>query len=142
MQILTMEKQAPPVRIIVPGKVYRRDTPIHPRLHVPPDRRPGRRYRHYLLRFQGHGRIFRARIPGAESENAPASELFPVYRAFRGSRRDVPRLRRAGCRVCKQSGWIELFGAGMVDPAVYSFVNYDPEKLSASHSAWESTGWP
>ena len=35
-----------------------------------------------------------------------------------------------GCRVCKQSGWIELFGAGMVDPAVYGFVNYDAKRLS------------
>ena len=36
----------------------------------------------------------------------------------------------SGCRVCKQSGWIELFGAGMVNPAVYGFVGYDPEKYS------------
>ena len=35
-----------------------------------------------------------------------------------------------GCNVCKQSGWIELFGAGMVDPSVYGFVNYDPKKYS------------
>ena len=35
-----------------------------------------------------------------------------------------------GCNVCKQSGWIELFGAGMVDPAVYGFVNYDAKRLS------------
>src|SRR2546425_765506 len=36
----------------------------------------------------------------------------------------------SGCRVCKFSGWIELFGAGMVDPAVYGFVNYDAKQLS------------
>jgi phenylalanyl-tRNA synthetase alpha chain len=35
-----------------------------------------------------------------------------------------------GCRVCKQSGWIELLGSGMVDPALYGFVDYDPEKVS------------
>jgi phenylalanyl-tRNA synthetase alpha chain len=34
-----------------------------------------------------------------------------------------------GCRLCKQSGWIELFGAGMVNPAVYQFVDYDPSKV-------------
>jgi phenylalanyl-tRNA synthetase alpha chain len=34
------------------------------------------------------------------------------------------------CSKCKGSGWIELFGAGMVDPAVYGFVNYDPKKVS------------
>jgi phenylalanyl-tRNA synthetase alpha chain len=36
----------------------------------------------------------------------------------------------AGCRTCKFTGWIELFGAGMVDPAVYGFVGYDPKELS------------
>ncbi len=35
-----------------------------------------------------------------------------------------------GCRSCKYSGWLEIMGAGMVDPAVYSFVDYDPEKVS------------
>ena len=36
----------------------------------------------------------------------------------------------AGCRICKQSGWIELGGCGMVDPALYSYVKYDPEQYS------------
>ena len=35
-----------------------------------------------------------------------------------------------GCRLCKQSGWIELLGSGMVDPAVFGFVGYDPGELS------------
>jgi phenylalanyl-tRNA synthetase alpha chain len=35
-----------------------------------------------------------------------------------------------GCRPCKQSGWIELLGAGMVDPNVFNFVDYDPKKYS------------
>jgi phenylalanyl-tRNA synthetase alpha chain len=35
-----------------------------------------------------------------------------------------------GCRVCKQSGWIELLGCGMIDPAVFRYVNYDPERYS------------
>jgi phenylalanyl-tRNA synthetase alpha chain len=38
--------------------------------------------------------------------------------------------RAKGCRICKQTGWIELFGSGMVDPAVYGFVNYDARRLS------------
>ncbi|MCH6552574.1 MAG: phenylalanine--tRNA ligase subunit alpha, partial [Acidobacteria bacterium] len=36
----------------------------------------------------------------------------------------------SGCRVCKFTGWIELLGSGMVDPAVYGFVDYNPEELS------------
>ena len=35
-----------------------------------------------------------------------------------------------GCRVCKHTGWIELFGAGMVNPAVFGFVNYDAKKYT------------
>ena len=36
----------------------------------------------------------------------------------------------SGCRVCKSSGWVEVLGAGMVDPAVFQHVNYDPEKYT------------
>jgi phenylalanyl-tRNA synthetase alpha chain len=38
--------------------------------------------------------------------------------------------RGAGCRVCSQTGWLEILGAGMVDPVVYGFVGYDPERVS------------
>jgi len=36
----------------------------------------------------------------------------------------------SGCRICKQSGWIELLGCGMVDPALYAYVHYDPARYS------------
>ncbi len=36
----------------------------------------------------------------------------------------------AGCRVCKESGWLEILGCGMIDPAVFGFVGYDPEEYS------------
>jgi phenylalanyl-tRNA synthetase alpha chain len=38
--------------------------------------------------------------------------------------------RGAGCRVCSQSGWLEILGSGMVDPEVFKNVNYDPEEFS------------
>ena len=41
-----------------------------------------------------------------------------------------PFCGQKGCRVCKQSGWIEMLGSGMVDPALYGFVDYDPAKVS------------
>ncbi|HJX11118.1 MAG TPA: phenylalanine--tRNA ligase subunit alpha, partial [Candidatus Binatia bacterium] len=37
---------------------------------------------------------------------------------------------RQSCRVCKGSGWLEIMGAGMIDPQVFKFVGYDPEKVS------------
>jgi hypothetical protein len=82
MQIRTMES--------LPARQSRR----YARVHVSPDRRAGRRYRHYLLRFQGHCRIFRARVSWAAGEDAASAQLFPVHRAFRGSRCHLPRLRR------------------------------------------------
>ena len=57
-------------------------------------------------------------------------ELFSVYRAFGGSGRELRVLRRQRLPRVQASGWIELFGAGMVDPAVYGFVNYDAKRLS------------
>src|ERR1700688_2837973 len=95
MQIRTMEKRQPPVRVIVPGKVYRRDNPD-----------------------ATHSFIFH-QVEGLAVDH----DL--IFCGGSGS--------AAGggtCSKCKGSGWIELFGAGMVDPAVYGFVKYDAKKVS------------
>ena len=95
MQIRTMEKQPPPVRIVVPGKVYRRDNP---------DATHGYMFHQIeglavdtditFCDFKGTVEYFVREFLGPESENAPAAELFPVHRAFGGSGRDLPRVRR------------------------------------------------
>ena len=95
MQIRTMEKQPPPVRIIVPGKVYRRDNP---------DATHGYMFHQIeglavdtditFCDFKGTVEYFVREFLGPQGENAPAPELFPVHRAFGGSGRDLPRLRR------------------------------------------------
>jgi phenylalanyl-tRNA synthetase alpha chain len=131
MQIRTMEKENPPVRIIVPGKVYRRDNP---------DSTHGYMFHQIeglavdtditFCDFKGTVEYFVREFLGPKAK----TRLRPSYFPFTEPSAEVDATCHvcggSGCRVCKFSGWIELFGAGMVDPAVYGFVKYDPEKLS------------
>ena len=131
MQVRTMEKEAPPVRIIVPGKVYRRDNPDATHSYV----------FHQVeglavdtditfCEFKGTVEYFVREFLGP----AAKTRLRPSYFPFTEPSVEIDATCFAcggsGCRLCKFSGWIELFGAGMVDPAVYGFVNYDAKRLS------------
>jgi phenylalanyl-tRNA synthetase alpha chain len=131
MQIHTMERQQPPVRIIVPGKVYRRDNPdvthsymFHQveGLAVDTDIT--------FCEFKGTVEYFVREFLGS----AIKTRLRPSYFPFTEPSVEVDATcfvcMGRGCRLCKFSGWIELFGAGMVDPAVYGFVNYDAKRVS------------
>jgi phenylalanyl-tRNA synthetase alpha chain len=131
MQVRTMEKQPPPVRIIVPGKVYRRDNP---------DATHGFMFHQIeglavdtditFCDFKGTVEYFVREFLGPSVK----TRLRPSYFPFTEPSVDVDATcvfcGGKGCNVCKQSGWIELFGAGMVDPAVYGFVNYDAARYS------------
>jgi phenylalanyl-tRNA synthetase alpha chain len=138
VQIRTMEKQKPPVRVIVPGKVYRRDNPDAT---------------HSFMFHQIEGLAVDADItfcdftgtieyfvkqyfgPSVKTRFRPSyfpftepSVEFDVSCIFCGG--SGTSASGATCGKCKGSCWIELFGAGMVDPAVYGFVNYDAKKVS------------
>jgi phenylalanyl-tRNA synthetase alpha chain len=131
MQIRTMEKQQPPVRIIVPGKVYRRDNP---------DATHGYMFHQIeglavdtditFADFKGTVEYFVREFLGPQAK----TRLRPSYFPFTEPSAEVDATCHVcggkGCRICKFSGWIELFGAGMVNPAVYGFVKYDSERLS------------
>ena len=133
VQIRVMERQPPPLRIIVPGRAYRHDTPdaTHsPMFHqveglaVDTDITFAdlKGTLDYLLKaFFGpevHTRFRPSFFPFTE----PSAEV-DISCLFCGS-------GAAGCRVCKGSGWIELGGCGMVDPALYSYVHYDASRYS------------
>jgi phenylalanyl-tRNA synthetase alpha chain len=131
MQVRTMEKQPPPVRIIVPGRVYRRDNPDSTHsyafqqiegLAVDTDIT--------FCEFKGTVEYFVRAFLGPKTR----TRLRPSYFPFTEPSAEVDASCFAcdgrGCRICKQAGWIELFGAGMVDPAVYGFVKYDAKRLS------------
>jgi phenylalanyl-tRNA synthetase alpha chain len=138
VQIRTMEKQKPPVRVIVPGKVYRRDNPDATHsfmfhqiegLAVDTDIT--------FCDFTGTIEYFVKQYfgPSVKTRFRPSyfpftepSVEFDVSCIFCGG--SGVAANGATCGKCKGAGWIELFGAGMVDPAVYGFVNYDPKKLS------------
>ena len=138
MQIRTMEKHKPPVRVIVPGKVYRRDNPdathsfvFHQVEGLAVDTDIS------FCDFTGTIEYFVKQFFGASVKTRFRPSYFPftepsvefdVSCIFCGGRGTT-----AGggvCSKCKGAGWIELFGAGMVDPAVYGFVNYDAKKVS------------
>jgi phenylalanyl-tRNA synthetase alpha chain len=138
MQIRTMEKRQPPVRVIVPGKVYRRDNPdathsfaFHQVEGLAVD------HDITFCDFKGTIEYFVKQFfgPGVKTRFRPSyfpftepSVEFDVTCVFCGG--SGVSAGGGTCSKCKGAGWIELFGAGMVDPAVYGFVNYDPKKVS------------
>ena len=131
VQVRIMEHQPPPVRVIVPGRVYRRDTPDashSPNFHqiegLAVDR--GLHLGHLKGTLDHFARAFFG--PGV------ATRLRPSYFPFTepSAELDVSCIfcQGSGCRTCKQSGWIEVLGCGMVDPAVFRFAGYDPAEVS------------
>ena len=131
MQVRTMEKQQPPVRIIVPGKVYRRDNP---------DATHGFMFHQIeglavdtditFCDFKGTVEYFVHEFFGPKVKTRLRPSYFPFTEPSVEVDATCVFCSGKGCNVCKQSGWIELFGAGMVDPAVYGFVNYDAKRVS------------
>jgi phenylalanyl-tRNA synthetase alpha chain len=138
MQIRTMEKQKPPVRVIVPGKVYRRDNPdathsfiFHQVEGLAVDTDISfcdftGTIDYFVKQFFGPSVKTRFR-PSYFPFTEPSVE-FDVSCIFCGG--SGAAAGGGTCSKCKGAGWIELFGAGMVDPAVYGFVNYDAKKIS------------
>jgi phenylalanyl-tRNA synthetase alpha chain len=131
MQIRTMEKQPPPVRIIVPGKVYRRENPdsthfymFHQVEGLAVDKDIT------FCDFKGTVEYFVREFLGPKVKTRLRPSYFPFTEPSAEVDASCVFCDGSGCRTCKFSGWIELFGAGMVNPAVYGFVGYDPEKLS------------
>src|SRR6202045_1026966 len=131
VQIRTMEKRQPPVRVIVPGKVYRRDNPdathsfvFHQIEGLAVD--AGITF----CDFKGTVEYFVREFLGPKVKTRLRPSCFPFTEPSVEVDATCVFCGGKGCNVCKHSGWIELFGAGMVDPAVYGFVNYDAKNLS------------
>ena len=137
VQIRAMEKQAPPVRVVCPGKVHRADTADA--THSP--------IFHQVEGLAVDTNITFCDLKGTLDHAMKAlfgssvkTRFYPSFFPFTEPSADVQIscfkcggtgvLEGGPCRLCKQSGWIELLGCGMVDPAVYGFVDYDPNKVS------------
>ena len=131
VEIRVMEKQQPPVRIIATGKCYRRDaadSTHSPMFHqieglaVDKDITFGDLkgvLTVFVHRMFGEDRKVRFR-PGYFPFTEPSAEVDVSCLLCHGK----------GCRSCGYSGWLEIMGAGMTDPAVFNMVGYDPEKYS------------
>ncbi len=129
VQVRVMESRGPPVKVVAPGKVYRcdSDTTHSPMFHQVEGLLVDRGVT--FADLKGTLTEFVHRYYGPET----SVRLRPSYFPFTEPSAEVDircvLCRGAGCRVCKGSGWLEVLGSGMVDPAVYGFVDYDPEAV-------------
>jgi phenylalanyl-tRNA synthetase alpha chain len=137
VQIRTMEKMKPPLRVVCPGKVHRNDAPDA--THSP--------IFHQIEGLAVDTNITFCDLKGTLDHamkemfgSSVKTRFYPSFFPFTEPSADVQiscifcggRGYRDGgpCRNCKASGWIELLGCGMVDPNVYGFVDYDAKKVS------------
>ncbi len=131
VQIRAMEKMRPPVRVICPGKVHRNDamdathSPVFHQIE-------GLCVDTNITFGDLKGTLDHAMkaMFGSSVKTAFRPSFFPFTEPSAEVMISCPFCGGKGCRPCKQSGWIELLGAGMVDPNVFNFVDYDPKKYS------------
>lgn len=131
VQIRVMEKQKPPVRIIAPGRCYRRDTTdathsanFHQIEGLYVDKNVS------MAELKSDLTWFARRLMGPEVSVRFRPHFFPFTEPSVEYDFSCHLCRGKGCRICKQSGWIEISGAGMVNPKVFAKVGYDPETTS------------
>ena len=136
LQIRTMKSRTPPVAAIAPGKVYRRDSDL---THTP--------MFHQIEGFLADTRVsiadlrgtltaFVRQLFGPETKVRFRPSFFPFTEP--SAEVDISCMLCGGkgavgsesCRVCKRTGWVEILGCGMIDPNVFRFVGYDPERVT------------
>ncbi|HYX53474.1 MAG TPA: phenylalanine--tRNA ligase subunit alpha [Candidatus Limnocylindrales bacterium] len=134
VQIRSMLKQPPPIRVVIPGKVHRADTADA--THSP--------IFHQVEGLAVDTNITFSDLKGTLDHAMKSlfgsnvkTRFFPSFFPFTEPSADVSitcfKCGGKGCRLCKMSGWIELLGCGMVDPNVFKFVEqngYDSQKIS------------
>jgi len=130
-QIRVMESRPPPVYIISPGRVYRRDTAdaTHsPIFHQVEGLAVDRGIT--LADLKGTLLHLARALFGEEREARFITDFFPFTEPSVGMAISCFLCDGAGCPTCKHTGWIELLGSGLVDPNVLRNVGYDPEEVS------------
>ena len=131
MQIRYMETHPPPVRLIAPGRVYRRDnldlthTPMFTQVeglvvgeHVT------------LADLKGTLDVFVRELFGQDRKVRFRPSFFPYTEPSAEVDISCAACGGGGCPMCKRTGWIEILGSGMVHPAVFEAVGYDPERYT------------
>lgn len=131
VQARIMESRKPPIRIICPGRVYRKDTPDA--THLPVFNQVEGLAVDENISFadlKGTLQTFVHRMFGKDI----ATRFRPSYFSFTEPSAEVDMscifCHGAGCRVCKQSGWIEIMGAGMVHPSLFDHAGYEKDRYT------------
>jgi phenylalanyl-tRNA synthetase alpha chain len=130
-QIHTMEATRPPIYMVSIGRVYRRDTidaTHYPIFH----QFEGLAIDRGITMADLKGTLLHVmrQLYGAEREVRFRTHYFPFTEPSMEPDVSCPECGGAGCRMCKQSGWIEMGGSGMVDPYLYEFVGWGPEEYT------------
>jgi phenylalanyl-tRNA synthetase alpha chain len=143
MQIRHMERHDPPVRLVAIGPVYRRDNldlTHTPMFHQVEGLVVGSRIT--LADLKGTltsmaAALFGGLSTGSDSLDAARSNLVrfrPSFFPYTEPSAEVDirciRCNGAGCSICKRTGWLEILGSGMVHPAVFEHVGYDPDRVT------------
>jgi phenylalanyl-tRNA synthetase alpha chain len=128
VQIRVMERSQPPVRIIVPGRVFRCDSPDAS--HSPVFHQVEGLYVDENVTFphlKGCLNSFARGIFGEEVRTRFRPSFFPFTEPSAEVDISCIFCDGSGCRICKTTGWLEILGAGMVNPSVFEAVGYDSE---------------
>ena len=130
MQARVMEAQAPPLRVIAPGKVYRCDSDI---THTPMFHQVEGVLVDKNISFADLKGILTVFTQKMFDQDLPL-RFRPSFFPFTEPSAEVDiacvMCNGAGCRVCKKTGWLEILGSGMIDPEVFKMVGYDPDVYS------------
>jgi len=130
VQIRFMEKNKPPVYIIAPGKVYRKDydvthTPMFTQIEgLAVDNNINFGNLKWTLETLAHSFF------GKDREVRFRPHYFPFTEPSAEVDVSCNICSGRGCRVCSGTGWLEILGAGMVDPNLYKYVNYNPDEVT------------
>jgi phenylalanyl-tRNA synthetase alpha chain len=136
-QIRTMEEQQPPIYIVTLGRVYRRDTPdaTHtPTFHQVEGLAVDEGIT--LADLEGTLDYLLKALFGQERRTEFRTHYFPFTEPSIEAYVSCHLCDGKGCPVCRQSGWIEVGGAGMVDPKLFEFVGYDAERWTGFAFGW------
>lgn len=131
MQARVMERFSPPVRVLVPGFAYRRDS-------FDPSHAPAFEQVEGLavdegvdfVEFRGAIEHFVRQCFGKETKSRFRPSFYPFTEPSAEVDVSCAVCAGSGCRTCKRTGWVTIMGSGMVDPAVFEAVGYDPERYT------------
>jgi len=131
VQIRVMMNQPPPIRHVMPGRVYRNEA-ISARSYCMFHQLEGLAVDEHITFAELKGTLatFAKKFFGSSVKYVFRPSFFPFTEPSAEMDISCFLCKGKGCRVCKQTGWLEILGCGMVDPNVFKAVGYDPEKVT------------